>query len=499
MDRLTAAQGLTDNLINQIVADTGGALWLGSHRGVFRVPIEQLNAVCDGRQSRVRSLALGGNEGLRGSETNGEVQPAGCRTGDGRLWFPTAHGVAVVDPAAIPFVPRTEPVLIERVRATDRIVYGLGLTDEAAPGTLAAEALPERVAGPMTLPPGSGRFLEFRYALVDLVAPEQVRFRYRLEGHDADWIDAGRRRAATYTNLRPGRYRFLVSARNHHGRWTEEAEVAMFAFRLTPHLHERWPVRGLLLGAVLAGVYALHRGRLRWRVRLERLEAEHRWALERGRIARDLHDDLGASLARAAILLGLARQGREAAVAEASQSRLDQVQETLRASQQTMRELIWATDPRNDTLEGLVTRVCQFAQEYLEPWQMRCRFELPGTWPAAPLSAEARQNLFLAAKEAIRNAAQHGQASELRIAVGFADGHCHVTIADNGRGLPTPVQPGGVAQGGSGDEPDGQAAGRPGLGLMNMRERLAALGGRLTLASVPGQGTTVRLEVPLVP
>jgi len=479
---LTTAQGLFDNLINQILEDQAGHLWFGCHRGVFRAGRDELNAVCDGRQTQVRCLALGEGDGMHCSQVNGGVQPAGGRARDGRLWFPTSRGVAVVDPARLRFDPPPPVVVIERVRATDVLVkeHSLfsGLSDQAAgvaggPDNPPADARPDR----RRWPPGSGRFVEFQYAAANLTAPERVHFRYRLEGHAADWIEAGSRRTATYANLGPGRYRFAVMARNRHGL---SSEPAVFAFELAPTLSQAAWFRALLTALAIIGAYVFHRRRLRVRMQLAELETQNRLAQERARIGRDLHDDLGASLARTAVLLTLAQRGLAPSARGTALRLLEQIEEAIRLCQQKMRQVIWATNPSNDTVEGLMNRVCQFAQEYLEPLHIRCRFDLPPEWPALRLSAEARQNLFLAAKEAIHNAARHAQASELRLAFHAADGRCQLVIADNGRGLPDPTV-----------EPD-----HSGQGLANLRHRLQAVAGRLRLTSAPGQGTTVTLDFP---
>lgn len=493
----TEAHGLVDPLVNQIVDDGQGALWLGGHRGLTRVGREDLNAVAAGQRQRVRCVVVTRAEGMPASETNGEGQPAGTRTPDGRLWFPTTHGLAVVDPVNVADPPAPTPVLIETVRATDRLLVGPFVSDQGRPtrGAPASPSagLPVRPRSPpVTLSAGSGRFMEFHYASVNLTAPEKTRYRYQLQGHDDRWIEAGRQRAVSYANLPPGRYHFRVLAVDRHGIWSDEP--AVFSFVLLPHWYQaRWLQLAVIL-LLAAGMLGIHLRRVHARVRLERLAAENRLARERARISRDLHDDLGAWLARALLLLGRLR--RDSAGAREWPRRLGEVEASVRAGSQTMREVIWATDPDCDTLAELGTRLAVFAQEYLGPLGVRCRLDFPATWPPAVVRAELRQGLFLSLKEALHNAVEHGEASEIHLALRLTSGWLHLAVADNGRGM---------AVGQPAQEPrdpeerlTGGASSRDrGAGLANLRRRVESLGGRLTVTSIPHDGTTLDVEVPL--
>lgn len=489
--------GLVDPLVNQIVDDGRGALWLGGHRGLTRVGREELNAVAEGRQPIVRGRVLGRADGMPASETNGEVQPAGARTPDGRLWFPTTHGLAVVDPVGVPDPPAPAPVLIETIRATDRLLtHPFTARDDGVTQGSLPEVVPgsehDQKSAPLVLPAGSGRFVEFHYASVNLTAPEKTRYRYQLQGHDDRWIEANRQRAVSYANLRPGRYHFRVAAVDRHGAWSPEPAVVSFVLR--PHWYQTsWFQLGAV-GAAVALILELHRRQMAARVRREQRAAEMRLAQERTRISRDLHDDLGASLARAQLLLGRLR--RESAAAREGSARLGEIEDSVRACWQTMREVIWTTHPDYDTLGELGTRLAVFAQEYLGPLGVRCRLDFPETWPALAVRAEVRHSLLLAVKEAIHNAVEHGQASEIHLGLRSEPGRLQVTVSDNGRGM-APRGPSDRLPGN--DEPlpsrPPDSPGR-GDGLVNLRRRLESLGGRVTVASHVGIGTTLHLEMP---
>ncbi|MGH9367479.1 MAG: two-component regulator propeller domain-containing protein, partial [Thermoanaerobaculia bacterium] len=213
----TTRQGLFDSVIFQILDDDSGHLWMSSNRGVYRVSIGELDAVAQGKLRAIPWRLFGTADGMESSECNGGNQPAGVRTRDGRLWFATLKGAVVVDPDRLSTNTVPPPVQIEEVIVDKR---------RLDPG------------GEARIPPGS-RALEFHYAGLSFLAPQKVRFRYRLEGFDKEWVDAGTRRAAYYTNTPPGRYRFHVIACNNDGVWNERG--AAFAFTLAPHIYQtRW-------------------------------------------------------------------------------------------------------------------------------------------------------------------------------------------------------------------------------------------------------------------
>jgi ligand-binding sensor domain-containing protein len=236
--RITKAEGLFDDTVYTILDDRLGYLWMSSNRGVFRVASEEIARFASGQAKRVAAQSFGVADGLRESECNGGFQPAGWRALDGTLWFPTVRGAVAVDPARLPGAPRDPRVLLEEVFADARRLS----TEKAA-----------RVA------PDTGRF-EFRYTAIDFHAPESVRFRYRLLGYDRDWIGAGQRRAAYYTNLPAGTYRFQAAASSRAGRWIE---TRPFEFTLRAHFY-RTGWFALLAGAAVAlGLAAAHRARIR--------------------------------------------------------------------------------------------------------------------------------------------------------------------------------------------------------------------------------------------
>ena len=227
----------------------------------------------------------------------------------------------------------------------------------------------------MQIPPGPHR-LEFRYTGLSFATPEQVRFRYRVEGLEKDWVEAGAQRAAHYSYLPPGTYRFRVAASHGDGRWSSvEAAVP---FVVLPHVYETRPFQ------IATGLAALRRRRHRALrqhppapPQVERLELQRAVERDRDRIARDIHDDLGAGLTQITLLSELARRESPDEVA----GHLGQISDTARELTRTMDEIVWAVNPRHDSLDGLVTYICQFAQEYLTLAGIQLRLDVPAHLP----------------------------------------------------------------------------------------------------------------------
>ncbi len=255
---VTSRAGLYEDKIFHILADADGFLWMSCNQGVFRVQRADLEAVLDGTRPTLASKAYGIPDGMKTRQCNGASSPAGWATRNGELWFPTSRGAARFIPRELAFNPLPPPVVIEQA-----IVNG-----ELRLSQPAAQAVAE-------FPREDGR-VEIHYAGLSFLIPTRVRFRFRLEGYDRDWIEAGDRRAAFYTNLSAGRYVFRVQACNNDGVWNEVG--ATYAFYLRPPLWRRWWAI-LLYAAILTGsVYSGARWRLgiveRRAARLEAIVAE---------------------------------------------------------------------------------------------------------------------------------------------------------------------------------------------------------------------------------
>lgn len=470
----TTEQGLRDEYVFQIASDGCGRLWFAGNRGIFCAREDELNAVADGRATRAHSVGFGQDDGLPSLQASHAFWPGAFRARDGRVWIPTLTGMAVVRPRDLPGNPQPPRVLIERVVVDGNTIAANQLPD--ASGAINLSPLGQADESQLELSPDH-RQLGIEFAAPCFTSPRNVAFKYKLEGLDTNWVPAGDRRMAYYTRIAPGDYVFRVAACNEQGAWNEAG--AGFKLRVLPHIWEKWWFRigsSLLLLAVVGGVVRYFEiQKMQRKVELAaRASAVER---ERARIAQDLHDDLGAGLTQISLNSALA-QNPSVPPSEAG-GMLQEIDQRARELVTALDEIVWAVNPRNDTVPSLARYLCQYAQSSVAPAGIACRLEVAPDLAERPLGAEQRHNLFLAFKEALHNAMRHSDAKEIRIEIRTEPNALSIVLADNGCGFSTGIS----------------AEGADGLG--NMRARMERLGGTSEFASVPGQGTTVRFRLPL--
>lgn len=451
---LNMRHGLWDDVIAAIVDDGAGSFWLGSEQGIFRVNQAELEDFFAGRRSRVTSVHYGQDDGLRNVELVGGYQPAAWKTRAGEIWFATSKGAVAVNPALLKQNRYAPPLVLENVLVDGNATNRFGLE----------------------LRYGYGE-LEFQYTATSFVASEQIRFRRQLVGLDSDWVEAGKSRSAVYPRLGPGRYVFRFTACSADGVWNEEP--VSVAFVVTPAFWQTawFRIIALLAFAGLVAVLVRYRYVQKMRRKLRKLEQARAVEQERMRIARDIHDDLGARLTQMAFLSEMA-VGEIGGDHQASE-RLDKIAQGSRQAIRSLDEIVWAVNPRKDSLPHLVDYLSHYTNEFFRGTNIRCRLDLPFMVPDTSITAEIRHHLFLACKEALNNIRKHAHASEVWLRVNVNGPELVVTIEDNGQGLPALTNP------------------SAGNGLLNLRTRLATLGGQCQIESRPERGTMVRLSIQL--
>ena len=492
----TTREGLPDNTISQILEDDSGRLWLGTDRGIACVKKDELEQLAAGKISKLYPQAYGRSEGMLSEECTGGYCPAGLKTQSGLLWFSTMKGIVVVDPRPHKTDAPAPEVMLEETMVDGSVVEMSGRGEEVSrkvgkrvsENEISALVPSGSPTHPLThsptdttgirIAPGKHR-VEFHYTGLSFGAPERVRFRYRLDGLDPEWVEADTRRTAFYGYVPPGQYHFHVTACNSDGVWNEAG--ASLALTVLPHFWQTWWFMGLAALGVLVSVGGGVRmvEKRKHYDRLKHLEQERALERERARIARDLHDDLGSSLARISLLSGLARADRnnpaqlETHVTKISQSADD----TVRA----LEEIVWAVRPGSDSLQSLVEYIAHFANELFEHAATRCRLDLPHDLPARPLPPEVRHDIFLIVKEALTNVLKHARAGEVRVQAKVSADVLEILVQDDGQSFnaETPFTEGT----------------RHGLG--NMRRRAEAMGATLIVQSMPSKGSSVRLTVTL--
>ena len=460
-------QGLPSSYICSIEQDNSGNYWIGSHSGIFRIQKSEMGQCLNKEIPAVHPLVYGIGDGMPTLACSGGFQPVAFKTGDGQLWFSTTKGIVVINPDDIKVNQLAPPVLIEKMSVDGQPTEGIDSTN-----------------GPLRIGPGRQRF-EFDYTGISFVAPEKVAFRYRLDGVDPGWTEAGTKRFVVYSYIPPGTYRFEVTACNSDGVWNPTD--ASLAFTVQPYFWQTWWFRigcGLLAAALLSGI-ALWIARWRVRRKLERLERQRAIERERARIARDIHDNLGANLTRISLLSQSAHS--ELNNPEEAAVQLNRIYETTREMTRAMDEIVWAVNPEHDTLDSLVNYLGKFALDYLGSLGIRCRLDLPVQLPQWLVTAEVRHHLFLALKEALHNVVKHAAASEVTVSLTTTRNTFTLVARDNGRGF----NPETVAQ--KPPQETGRSASRN--GLINMRKRLEKIGGRCEIRSEPGAGTEIKFIV----
>jgi ligand-binding sensor domain-containing protein/signal transduction histidine kinase len=472
----TMREGLPDNTISQIFEDDDGNLWLGGNRGIARVKKRDFDDLVAHKIPAVYPLVYSRADGMLSEECSGGFSPAGLKSKDGLLWFPTLKGIVVIDPHHVVSSPAPAVVLEQTLVDGVPEIPVLGRDNDQRNTKQATRESPMKS---LNLAPGK-HVLEFRYTGLSFDTPDRVRFRYRLEGLDQNWVEAGTRRVAFYSFVPPGTYRFQVIACNGDGIWNDNG--ASLSVLVRRHYWQSWWFIGVLaLGTItmVAGsVRVVEKRRLQQH--LKRLEQERVLERERTRIAQDLHDIMGAKLCRISFLSEHARRCEVVTVEH--QEEMRSISDDSREVLQSLDEMVWAVNPQNDTLDHLMSYIGQYAQEYFRKTGIEFDLKIPERVPFQPISSQSRHHLFLAVQEALTNILKHSAATRASVTMTRHSTGFEIKISDNGIGF-DPVSS-------ESDSPSAVAGFCNGLG--NMRRRLAELGGRCVFESRSGQGTTIQ-------
>jgi signal transduction histidine kinase len=461
--QFTMAEGLSGNSIGYLIEEEKTNLWIGSNVGLMRADKASLNKFAAGQAESIMCRTYVEADGLHSRQCTQGSQPAACRGTNGTLWFPTTWGLVSLNPATLSKNEYVPPVIIESV-----IVEG---------EKQASSPLRPGAAAKVTLPPRR-QHLEIRYTSLNLGSAERSRFKYRLNPHDKNWTeDDGNVRVARYNRLPPGEYQFEVMAANEDGVWNPVAATQAIYVQ-PPFWKTIWfiSIASLsFIGTIILVVHYFSTQKLQRQLAVLRQQEE--LERERARIARDLHDQLGANLTQVALLGELAETDKN--VPDEVESHARQISQTARETTKALDEIVWAVNPSNDTLDGLINYICKYAQEYFELAGIRYRLEIPAQLPKRTLPPDVRHNVFLAAKEAINNVVKHAKASTARLRLNLHPDRFVLEIEDDGRGVP------------QGAESTGRN------GLRNMRRRLEDTGGTFSIAPAADHGAVVRLTVPI--
>lgn len=445
----TTREGLPDDVVYRVLEDRQGNLWLACSKGIFRLGKNQLDDSVRERGKPLSFVAYGTADGMITRECSGGGHPAAWEGIDGKLWFSTIKGVAMIDPEKIRINEQPPPVVINQVRIDDESI---------TPGQQ------------INLPPGKTRF-DFYYTALSYIAPEKVSFKYRLEGFDSDWVDPGTRRVAYYTNLPPGNYTFRVIARNNDGIWNEIG--AVFDLHLRPYFYQTYWFYALVVMSLVFLVWQAYRFRLR------QVKSQFAAVLaERNRIAREIHDNLAQELLGISVQLEVVARTMPAG-AELASSHLNRVRMLIRHGIAEARRYVW--DLRSQALDDndLPAALSDTARRLTADTRVQAQVEVNGSF--RPLGELVEVNLLRIAQEAINNAVKHAQAERILINLRFDSNRVQLSVQDNGRGFDQQSKSGPA---------DGH------FGLTSMRERAEQIGGTFSICSNES-GTEVVVEAPI--
>lgn len=459
--RYTTREGLFDDGAFQILEDGRGYLWMSSNRGIYRVSKREMHEVADGRLHAVTAVSYGKSDGMRSVEANGGSWPAGIKARDGTLWFPTQDGVVTIDPERLPAAAAAAPVRIEACRVDRR---------------------PVSVQAAVRLGPDN-HDIEIDYTAVTFVNSARARFKYRLEGLDREWVEAGTRRTAYYSSVPPGRYTFTVIAANSDGVWNTTG--GSLAVVVLPPFYRTWWFSALVGVAMGAAAW------LAWRSRVTQLERAHAaqqafsrqliasQEAERKRIAAELHDGIGQRLV---IIKNLATLVSSMS-ANGSRARADEISAEAQQAIGEVREIAQNLRPSHLDRLGLTRALQALVRKAAGASPIAFTADMDTVDGVFPKDAEI--NVYRVVQEGVNNILKHSQATEAHVTLRRARSQVLLTMHDNGRGFPAPA----------GDE----QAGRGGFGLTGIVERVTLLGGRADVQSAQGDGTTISVAFDLPP
>jgi signal transduction histidine kinase/ligand-binding sensor domain-containing protein len=459
IDTLSSRNGLPCDSVDWTIEDDAGSVWLYMACGIARIARSELDAWAaaatrNEAQSIVRATVFGSSDGVRSHSSLGSYGPHAAKSRDGRLWFAAEDGVTVLDPAHLPHNALPPPVQIEQIVA-DRKTY------DASAG-----------AAEVRLPP-IVRDLQIDYTALSLVAPEKIQFRFRLEGRDDDWQEAGTRRQAFYTGLPPRAYRFRVIASNNDGVWNEEG--ASIAFTIAPAFYQtRW-FAALCVAAGAGLLWLLYALRVRQIETRMAMRLDERVA-ERGRIARDLHDTFlqsvqGLMLKFQAVMAAMPDEPSRALLEQA----LVRADEVLAEGRDRVWELRASAD-RQDLPQALAALAAELTPA------VPTRFSVSVEGEQRPLHPVVREETYRIGAEALRNAFRHAAAPRIDLEIEYARAGLSVRIIDDGRGFDVTALA-------------GNAPGKH-FGLTGLRERAKKIRSQLEVSSGRRSGTKVELRVP---
>ena len=440
---------MPNNVVYGILSDSKGNLWISTNRGIscFTPATEAFRN-------------FNANDGLPGDEFNRYEY---FKMPDGELFFGGIEGGVLFSPDDILETDAAPPIVL-----TGLSVFNIPVTHQSDIEILPA---PIHYAAIITLPPGQNLF-PISYAALEYTNPEDKHYRYLLEGYDGNWINAGNKTEAVYSNLSPGKYTFRVTGAGRSGIWnTKGASIEVI---ILPAWWQTWSFRILSFLCFLAIMYAIFQYRLKQSNKLQHI---------RNRISSDLHDDIGSTLSSISIMSTILQKKNKGG-SEDTERLLFQISDLTDRMMESISDIVWTVNTKNDKFDNIIIRMRTFAIEMLEPKACQVHFNVTEELAKLTLNMDQRKNLYLLFKEAINNAAKYSGCKNVWVDISRpANRKIMLRIKDDGIGFVPRENPRKEGVGSLG-----------GNGIQNMHRRALELKGSLKINSAPGKGTEIILE-----
>lgn len=443
--------GLANSFIYAILDESDTSLWISTNNGISNLHIRY--GTDTNITAHITNYTI--KDGLQSSEFN---TGAFFKDSDGTLFFGGIAGINWFHP---------QKITSNNFKARPA-VSGIYINDKLYAGDTAIFIEHLRV-------PYKDNTLSFSFSALEYTRPGHNIFAYKLQGLDKEWVYTGNDRVR-YSNLPPGKYTFLLKASNNDGIWNNKP--LELHITVLPPWWQTWWFRSLVAICSCLFIYLIIRYYINQKILAKTRELEKQQALymERLRISKDVHDDLGSGLSKISLMAEIAQNNATGNRMPGNEIKL--ISAVSRELVENMRDLIWVLNPDNTTLEQLVSRLREYCTDYLESMPFILSLDFPTNVPRVAIAREAQRNIFLTVKEAINNCVKHAAAKEIKIQLSLSNEQLLISVSDNGKGF-------NIA--------DLRGSGN---GLRNMKQRIDIIGGTFTVSSIPGN-TTITITIPL--
>lgn len=461
--RYSIKDGLPNNVIYGIQSDQHGNLWISTNYGL-----------CHFNPRNLEIQNFTSKDGLPGNEFN---RTQYFNSDEGKLIFGGVNGWTSINPENYYKNKKPSRIVINRIKLLNKeIFYNTGDSSES----IETYKLPLPIEHCKRLEfQYNHRMISFGFSVLDLTNPSGNRYKYKMDGFNKDWIDAGTTNEATYTNLSSGQYTFRVFGCNSSNVWSELP--ASIEIIIHPPWWASWWFRICILITVMGGIYLFYQYRLRQALKIQAI---------RNHIAADLHDEIGSTLSSISLASSLIQQKIKSNEPDVNVL-LNNINNNSENIMESMSDIVWAVNVKNDRFDSVVNRIRAFAFEILEPQNIQIHFDIQPQVNLLELNMQQRKNVYLIVKEAINNVAKFSNCKNFWLNIDYLNRRLSISINDDGKGFEYSQNVEGINL----HKPDEDIIKNfSGNGLYNMQKRAEDLNGKFSISSTPNKGTLIEFD-----